>query len=120
VDEYSKRSYPRGRKPLRKVSPKQSKENAECQKIVNQLRDLCGDKSELQGVMTYKRNSHNTEPHHLKGRHGKHLINPFEILMCYANQHDYRQKHLKETRETDLQLVREIRLRQGFKEADYE
>ena len=113
-----KRTEPK-KHTLRRVSKKRAKENPKYRQVVNELREKCGDISEIPGVMEYKRNGHNTEPHHLRGRQGNNLTNVFGIVMVYANIHDYRQAHLKETREADLELVRKIRLAQGYQEEDY-
>jgi len=82
--------------------------------LVGKLRQLCGNRSELSGANPYWQSDFIVEPHHIEGRTGKRLLDPFNIIMLTRPEHDtIRRTH---TREELLTLVRDIRIKQGFKE----
>lgn len=102
------------RTPLKRVSKKQAAENAELGKLVNELRQKAGGRSELTGKFYL-----HLDPHHFGGR-GKNLCNPFTIVMCSRPEHNEEQKHMSYKHKQELRdLVRQIRIRQGYREEDY-
>jgi len=60
------------------------------------------------------------EHHHITGRQGLRLINPFNILCCTREEHDYEQAHHTWERQRELlAVVKPIRIAQGFRPEDY-
>ncbi|MCK9369913.1 hypothetical protein M0R04_08415 [Candidatus Dojkabacteria bacterium] len=109
------------RVPLKKVSPKQAKRLAELNKLTTKLKEFTrvGSsnmyKSELKGI-----NTAHIESHHITGRIGKRLLNPFNIVMLSGTQHFIEQAHMSYERKQELlALIKPIRLKQGFIESDY-
>ena len=67
------------RTPLKRVSKKQSKENAELRTLVSTLRESAKSGSLYISELTSKL-ALRLDPHHFGGR-GKNLCNPFTIIM---------------------------------------
>lgn len=80
--------------------------------LEGELRIQCQNRSELDGSRPRWPNF-NVEGHHIKGRTGSLLLNPLNVIMLTRIQHDqivYRDK------DELLELVKGIRLKQGYKE----
>lgn len=111
------------RTPIKKVSKKQAKENAELKKLVTILKvDISSYdgyrttyKSELSGQIVS-----DIEPHHIYGRLGKHMLSPFEIILVTREQHMSIHKHNNREQKLKLEkLIYDTRITQGFKPTDY-
>lgn len=100
-----------------RIPPISKKRKIELEKyypLIEELRRLCDNRSELSGHYPDWQSKFLLEPHHIEGRIGKLLLDPFNIIMLTRTEHDtIRQAH---TKEELLTLVREIRIKQGFKE----
>lgn len=80
--------------------------------LEEELRIQCLNRSELDGSRPHWPNF-NVEGHHINGRTGSLLLNPFNVILLTRTQHDlivYRDK------DELLELVRGIRIKQGYKE----
>lgn len=94
---------------LRRVSPKMAERLREYQLLVTQLRYLAHGRSELSGKKA------RLEPHHIDGRRGWRLINPFNIILVTYTEHRYLQAHNSyEQRQMLLAIIRPRREKQGF------
>ncbi|GAH34193.1 unnamed protein product [marine sediment metagenome] len=91
---------------IRPISEKRKAELEAYYPLVDKLRELCNNRSELSGKWA-------VEPHHITGRNGKRLLDPFNILLVTRVEHDTIWKYSKEEL---LARVRKIRIEQGFKE----
>jgi hypothetical protein len=106
------------RSPLKSVSDKRKRELREYYKLVKLLRDLCDNKSELSGKSPDWQSKRLVDPHHINGRNGTKLLDPFGIIILIRLEHDIEEGKVKGKKPTDkkklLKIVKEIRLRQGF------
>ncbi len=104
------------RTPIPKVSDKRAGQLAEYRPLIEKLRALCDNKSELSGKAPGWRCK--VEPHHIDHRENERLLDPFNIILLTATEHRMEQQHLPgcHTKEYLLKLVREIRIKQGWKE----
>ena len=111
------------RKPPSKMkvaTDKQAKRLIELRNLKSKLLVLCNNKSELSGESPDWQSGFMVEPHHICGRVGGHLLNPFEIVMVTRDEHTTLEKHKTlDERERLLAIVKILRLKQGFKESDY-
>ena len=99
---------------LRPISKKRAEEMRKYFPLVEELRQLCDNRSELSGDIPGWPSNFQAEPHHIEGRSGKRLLDLFNIIMLTRTEHDtIRQTH---TKEELLALVRDIRIKQGLKE----
>ena len=102
---------------LRQVSPKRAVQLRKLNQLTERLRYLCGNRSELSGLHPDWKSSWKVDPHHIKGRIGKLLLDPFNIIMLVRDEHMVEEDHMKGKRvgkEKLLEIVKEKRLRQGF------
>jgi hypothetical protein len=106
------------KKPLNKRSKKMKKLVPKLAGLYTVLRRYCHNRSELSGRRPDWRSDGVIEPHHIGGRTGEHLLNPFEIIMVTDEEHDIETEHKPgcHTKEELFNIVRPIRLKQGFKE----
>lgn len=105
---------------LKPFSKKRAKQMIEYDKLVIKLRYLCDNKSELSGAYPCYLSDFKIDPHHIDGREGKLLLNPFNIICLTRTEHSYIQEHnTTEKKQELLAIVKKIRLSQGFKEEDY-
>ena len=102
---------------MRKVSNKMRAKLSQYTSLVKELRELCGNRSELSGNQSDWRTEFNVEPHHITGR-GKHLLNPFSIIMVTRAEHDEQDSNNFEAKQKLLEYIKPKRLRQGYKEND--
>lgn len=101
------------RQRIAPVSSKRKAQNAEYSKICAQLKDLTGDISEYSGL---EATCWPLECHHICGRTNGKLLDPFNILVCKRSEHEEIHEHNTHEQKLRLQeIVRTIRLRQGFK-----
>ena len=112
------------RQRIKPVSDKHAKDLKEYLKISGHLKELANHKSELTGQQEGY-----YDPlvcHHIGGRDGKvDLLNPFNMLICLHSEHnnsnDAIHKHNSfEHKEALRELVKPIRIAQGFKMEEYE
>jgi hypothetical protein len=117
---YSTFNKPRAK--IKPVSDKMKKLLYEYNLLINKLRYLCNNTSELDGAYADWQSDFKIEPHHIGGRRGKLLLDPFNIIMLNRTQHDIEQgkiKGAKHSKQELLAIVKKIRISQGFKEEDY-
>lgn len=102
---------------LRPISPKRKAQLNEYKPLTDKLRSLCKNRSEISGKASDWRSDWLVVPHHIRGRIGKRLLNPFNIVMITNVEHDYYQAHMTPETKDQLEImVRLIRIKQGFKE----
>ena len=86
-------------------------------KLINRLRELCNNQSELSGDSPDWQSNYQAEPHHIDKRNGKRLLNPFGIIMLTRPEHDLEEGKIKGEKvgkEKLLAIVKDIRIKQGF------
>lgn len=98
---------------IKAVSEKRKAELAEYSSLEDRLCLLCGNKSELSGDAPDWQTDYFVEGHHITGRNGKRLLDPFGIIMVTRPEHDRIWEYSKETL---LQMIRPLRIKQGFEE----
>lgn len=77
------------------------------------LRPKTKGRSELNGSRGDYRTGFGVEPHHIRGRRGKRVYDPFNIIYLTRAQHDtIKLMHSEEELEA---IVKPIRIKQGFK-----
>ena len=104
---------------LRPISKKRRVELVKYLPLIEKLRRLCSNRSELSGDIPDWQSNFNVEPHHIEGRIGKRLLDPFNIIMLTRTEHDIEEGKIKgEKQGVDKlkNLVWEIRSKQGFRE----
>ena len=87
-------------------------------KLVAKLRDLCDNKSEIDGSNPDWQYDFMVEPHHILGRTGDLLTDPFNIIMLTRTQHDIEEGKIigkKLGKDYLLKLVAARRIEQGFR-----
>jgi len=102
---------------LRQVSPKRVVQLRKLKQLTERLCYLCGNRSELGGLHPDWKSNYKVDPHHINGRDGKRLLDPFGIIMLTRDEHmveDGQMKGKKVGKEKLLEIVKEKRLRQGF------
>lgn len=121
----TKKQEHKKRYKLKPISDKHAPELREYLKISGKLKKLANHKSELPG---HKQESY-YDPlvaHHIGGRDGKtDLLNPFNMIITLHSEHNNSNESIHkhnsfEKKEELLELVKPIRLAQGFKMEDYE
>jgi len=108
-------------KDLGQISPKQQRLVRKLADLVTTLRRFCHNRSELSDKKPDWQSDRIVEPHHIDGRVGDRLLDPFNLIMLTRDEHTTEQEHKPgcHTKEELLAIVRPIRLKQGFKEEDY-
>lgn len=102
--------------PLKKVSDKRKAETDRFYALDRLiLRPATKGRSELNGERGDWRTGYSVEPHHITGRRGARVYDPFNIIYLTRPQHDAI-RHTWEEEEELLGVVREIRIKQGFEE----
>ncbi len=103
------------------VSDRQAKRLQRLGVIVACLRILCNDKSELSGKQSDWRTHWHVVDHHITGRQGRKLLDVFNLIMVTADEPDELQANMSFERKQELlRIVKPLRIKQGFKEEDYE
>ena len=82
--------------------------------LVSELREKCGNRSELSRQTADFRSDFNVEPHHIQGRIGKLLTDVFNIVMVTRSEHDKQDGNTYKEKTELLHLVHQIRIRQGY------
>ena len=114
---------PRGWNTTINAKSKKHKEiDPEYHKLIDKLRELCGNVSEMTGEYpdwssSYDLGGYMIEPHHIGGRRGAKLTDPFGIVMLTGKEH-----RIEEGRENGIPFgkdklykkVRILRISQGF------
>ena len=102
---------------MRQVSVKRQAQLADYYALVASLKIYCGCRSELSGKKCFVSE---IQPHHIRGRRGKLVYDPFNIILLADDEHlgdDGIQKHNTWERKQELlAIVKPIRISQGFKE----
>ena len=107
---------------MKKISDKRKAQLPEYYALVVKLAELCGNRSELSGDRpTEWQAGFRVEPHHILGRRGKWLLNPFNIILLTATEHTREQQYKDGYigKEALTKLIRSVRIKQGYKESDY-
>ena len=104
------------RNGLRAVSKKRGKKLREYKKLVQSLSIMCGNRSELSGDKPNWQYDYRVEPHHICGRTGEMLDDPFNIIMLTSPQHEAQDGNSWEDKLKLLAFIRPRRLEQGFKQ----
>lgn len=95
---------------MKPISPKRQAQLDEYYALRHTLIEYANKRSELDGRL-----SDNLEPHHIDGRRGKRLTDPFNIILLSRFQHETEGANHNWERIAELKAkVRPIRLRQGF------
>lgn len=103
--------------PIRPISQKRQAELERYYPLVIKLRKLCGNRSELSFDFPDWQSKFLLEPHHIEGRIGKRLLDPFNIILATRNEHTaIEEERSPYTKEQLLEIVKAIRIKQGFKE----
>ena len=103
------------RNGLRQVGKKRQKKLREYNKLVGKLRTMCGNKSELSGGKPTWEFGYKVEPHHIMGRTGEMLTDPFNIIMLTSSEHTEQDGNTNDEKMKLLAFIKPIRLKQGFK-----
>ena len=82
------------------------------------LTDQCKNKSELSGKEPDWQSGFLVEAHHITGRTGKRLLDPFNIIMLTRDEHSIENDHKEgcHTKEELREIVYNIRKKQGFEQ----
>ena len=94
---------------MKKVSDKRAAQTRQYIALIYKLRESNGWQSELSGLKDV------VACHHIDGRRGKRLLDPFNIILVTDAEH--REIHAHNTPELKVKLaglVEQIRLAQGF------
>ena len=108
------------RTKLNSMSPKRRKEMPKYYKLIKKLRGLCENRSEISGNPPDWQSDYLVEPHHIGGRNGHLLMDPFNIIMVTRPEHDAEETKIKPAtlpkigREKLFEIIEGIRIRQGF------
>ena len=100
---------------INRVSKNRQKVQVKYRTLILDLRSKCDNRSELTGSTPDWQSDWLVEPHHIKGRPGDLLLDPFNIIMLNREEHDNLFGHNND--EVMLGIVRKIRLQQGYEEA---
>lgn len=113
------------RTPLKRVSKKLKAQFPEYNALIIKLRGLCENKSELSGRIATWESGFMVEPHHINGRTGKRLLDPFGIIMLNREEHDIEQGKIAGTnlfpkvgKERLSAIVYALRIKQDFRKED--
>ena len=104
-------------KRLNPISKKTAAEFPKYIKLIARLRELCDNKSELDGSNPDWQSGSRVEPHHINGRDGDRFLDPFQIIMLNRTQHDLEGGQIKGEKvgkEKLLAIVYDLRIKQGF------
>ena len=99
---------------IRQISKKRQKELPAYNKLINKLGTLCGNKSELSGDKPNWQFNYKVVPHHIMGRAGPMLSDPFNIIILTPPEHDAQDGNNNDDKMKLLAFIRPIRIAQGF------
>jgi len=104
--------------PLKPVSKKRQPQMREYIKLIKRLRHLCENKSELSGQNPDWQNHWQVDPHHISGRIGDRLLDPFNIILLTRIEHDRQEGKINGqkplSKEELYRIVYPLRIAQGF------
>jgi len=113
-----KRKTPlKAHKRLNPISKKMQVELKEYFELTAKLRELCDNKSELDGSNPDWQSGNRVDPHHINGRDGDRFLDPFQIIMLTRTQHDIEGGQIpgdKVGKDKLLATVYDLRIKQGF------
>ena len=111
------------RTPLNPISRKRSAQLADYSMLIHTLRKDCYNRSELSGKNPDWQSDWMVEPHHIDHRNGDRLTDPFNIILITRHEHDVQEGKIKGEPPIPsavlVDIVRPLRIRQGFKPAGY-
>lgn len=104
-------------KRLGPMSKKREAQMIEYHALVDDLTTRCANKSELSGKIPNWESHYTVDPHHIDGRTGDKLLDPFNIIMLTREEHDIeegKRKGEKQGADKLRSMVYWIRVSQGF------
>jgi len=110
------------RKPIKKrskikpISKKRQSQLPEYNRLIKQLRELCENRSELSGNRGDWRFDFSVVPHHIMGRVGDRLTDPFNIIFLTPSEHDSMDFYGFDKKQSLLEYIKKVRIKQGYKE----
>ena len=105
---------------IRPISKKRFKQLREYTKLKDIFREKCGNVSELSGDNPDWQTTFNAEPHHITGRTGEKLINPFNVILVTRLEHIELQSKMNWDKKRELlAFIKPIRIAQGYNINDY-
>ena len=100
---------------MKRISDKRAAQLADYDKLISNLAAFALYRTELEEAPSVWNPTARLEAHHIDGRRGDRLLDPFNIIIVTAEQHrEIHQHNTWEQKQKLLALVKEIRLRQGF------
>lgn len=99
---------------LRRVSKKRQKALPEYNALMTKLRALCNNRSEISGDKPNWQSNYLVDPHHIQGRVGELLIDPFNIILLTRPEHDDQDSNTYDDKKALLKLIEPVRIKQGF------
>lgn len=106
---------------LKRISPKRAPKLRSYNAVRDRLIELSGGKSELSVIPFDDTIPGKVSPHHILGRAGARLTNPFGIIIARECEHWVMQAEMSWDKKQELlAFIKPIRIAQGFKESDYE
>ena len=99
---------------MRPVSKKMQARLLEYHALVEKLRSECNNRSEITESSGNWETANNVEPHHIMGRTGKRLTDPFNIIMLTRSEHDAQDGNNHQAKQKLLEYIRPIRERMGY------
>jgi hypothetical protein len=98
---------------MKPVSAKRQAQLRAYYALVMRLKLACGCHSEWSSECC---TVYDIEPHHIDGRRGDRLLDPFNIILLNAEEHKHFQAHNSwQVRQALKMWIRPVRLAQGFK-----
>ena len=82
--------------------------------LVEELRSKCNNRSELSGDKGDWQTNFSVEPHHILGRTGKRLTDPYNLILLTRIEHNAQAGNNDRGRQTLLQYIKPIREKQGY------
>ena len=104
-------------KGLNPISKKMRRELKEYYVLIAKLRELCDNKSEIDGSNPDWQSDFRVDPHHINGRDGDLFLDPFNIIMITRTQHALEGGQIKGKKVGKgklLTIVYDLRIKQGF------
>ena len=100
------------RSSINKISEKRRAESKDYRALVAKLLGLCSNLSELSGQPGDWRG---LQAHHIEGRAGKRYLDPCNLILVNASEHEEIHKHNTYQKKQELlALIKPIREKQGF------
>ena len=106
-------------KRLNPKSKKRQEEDKVYYPLIEKLRRLCKNKSELSGKAPNHESDFIVDPHHIDGRIGYRYIDPFNLILLTRPEHNKEEGKIRGEKPTDPEILKaivyKIRVKQGFK-----